>query len=173
MGGDRRLKLGNGVEVPYPVPSSAAASLIGRANRRRDTRCELRLRSALHARGLRFRRDMRVPLAHKSVKVDVVLTKARIAVFVDGCFWHGCPEHGSVPRSNVEYWAPKLKRNVERDRAVDAALAAEGWHVERVWEHEDPDLVAERIVTLWSQRRHRRGASLPSRRHGPGGARGA
>lgn len=76
----------------------------------------------------------------------MVFTRARLAVFVDGCFWHQCPEHGNVPRANGSYWRPKLKRNVARDRAVDAALAAAGWQVLRIWEHDDLDLAADAVV---------------------------
>lgn len=116
-----------------------------RANRRVDTGPERRLRSALHARGMRFRKDLRVDVEGLRVRVDVAFPKAAVAVFVDGCFWHCCPEHGTQPRANRSYWEPKLRRNVERDRRVDAALAASGWNVLRVWEHEPPAEAAERI----------------------------
>ena len=108
-----------------------------RANRRTDTKPELALRRALHRQGYRFRKDYRLDLADgKRVRPDIAFTARRVAVFVDGCFWHACPEHGSKPATNVWYWEPKLRRNVERDRAADAALAAAGWNVVRVWEHE-------------------------------------
>jgi DNA mismatch endonuclease (patch repair protein) len=79
------------------------------------------------------------------VRPDIVFTKARVAVFVDGCFWHLCPLHAQVPKSNVDYWVPKLEANVARDRRVDAALQRDGWHVVRVWEHERPDDAGEAI----------------------------
>jgi DNA mismatch endonuclease (patch repair protein) len=108
-----------------------------RANRRTDTKPELALRRALHRQGYRFRKDYRLDLADgKRVRPDIAFTARRVAVFVDGCFWHACPEHGSKPSANVWYWEPKLRKNVERDRAADAALAAAGWNVVRVWEHE-------------------------------------
>ena len=108
-----------------------------RANRRTDTKPELALRRALHRQGYRFRKDYRLDLADgKRVRPDIAFTARRVAVFVDGCFWHACPEHGSKPAANVWYWEPKLRQNVERDRAADAALAAAGWNVVRVWEHE-------------------------------------
>ncbi len=141
----RTVSLGGGLEVPYPQPSSKAATRIGKGNRRRDTKPEVELRSALHRQGLRFRKDLRIRLEQLSVRADVVFTRRKVAVFVDGCFWHGCPDHQRVPQSNRDYWVPKLRRNVERDGQVDEALAAEGWLVVRVWEHEDPDEVARHI----------------------------
>jgi DNA mismatch endonuclease (patch repair protein) len=106
-------------------------------NRRRDTAPELRLRSALHARGWRFRVDMRVDTGSgPKPRPDLVFTRRKVAVFVDGCFWHGCPQHGSLPKSNRGYWEPKLARNAQRDLRNDAALRAAGWSVVRLWEHE-------------------------------------
>jgi DNA mismatch endonuclease (patch repair protein) len=115
------------------------------ANRRTDTKPELALRRALHRRGLRYRKDYRIDLPGHRVRADIVFTRARLAVFVDGCFWHRCPVHGTDPKSNAAYWAPKLRANVLRDLRTDAALAASGWSVVRVWEHEDPDDAAERV----------------------------
>jgi len=107
-----------------------------RANRRVDTKPELALRSALHRSGYRFRKDYRLDLdAGARVRPDIAFTARRVAVFVDGCFWHACPEHGRNPAVNEWYWAPKLRRTVERDRAADAALTAAGWRVVRIWEH--------------------------------------
>lgn len=79
---------------------------------------------------------------------DVVIRRARLAVFVDGCFWHRCPEHANDPRANTSYWLPKLARNVDRDRRVDAALVANGWLVVRIWEHEPVDNAAERVTEV-------------------------
>ena len=134
-----------GVDVPYPSPTSAAATTVGRGNRRRDTKPEVALRSALHKRGLRFRKDHLVRLDGGRVRVDICFTRARIAVFVDGCFWHVCPVHHVPPRRNVDYWAPKLRANVERDRRNDAALRSGGWDVVRVWEHEETEAAAARV----------------------------
>ena len=107
-----------------------------RAIKRTGTKPETALRSALHRQGYRFRKDHRLDLAPGSrVRPDIVFTARRVAVFVDGCFWHACPDHGRDPASNEWYWGPKLRRNVERDRAADAALAAAGWQVIRIWEH--------------------------------------
>lgn len=141
----RTLALGGGRRVPYPEPANTAATKIGKANRRTDTKPEVRLRSALHRRGLRFRKDFLVSVGGLRVRPDVVFTRRKLAVFVDGCFWHSCPQHGSIPNRNRGYWLPKLATNVERDRRVDAALRASGWSVERLWEHEDAMSAAHRI----------------------------
>jgi DNA mismatch endonuclease (patch repair protein) len=124
-----------------------------RANRRTDTKPELALRRALHAAGHRYRKDYRLDLdGGKRVRPDIAFTARRVAVFVDGCFWHCCPQHGSKPAVNVGYWDPKLRRNVERDRAADTALAAAGWSVVRIWEHEAlADAVAAVLAALASR----------------------
>jgi len=114
-------------------------------NRKRDTRPELALRSELHRRGLRYRVDAS-PLPGLRCRADVVFTRLQVAVFIDGCFWHGCPEHGTKPNTNASYWQAKIGRNVERDRRNDARLSKEGWTVIRVWEHEDPTVAARRII---------------------------
>jgi DNA mismatch endonuclease (patch repair protein) len=107
-----------------------------RANRKADTRPELALRSAMHRRGLRFRVRLAISAGGLRVVPDVVFTRARVAAFVDGCYWHSCPDHGVAPSANAAYWLPKLAGNIDRDRRVDVALAAEGWTVVRIWEHE-------------------------------------
>lgn len=103
------------------------------------------MRSSLHRKGLRFRKDYSIRTRTLRVRPDVVFPRLRLAVFIDGCFWHGCPEHGNLPSTNEAYWGPKLARNQQRDTQVTQALKAEGWTVMRVWEHEPPQLVAERI----------------------------
>ncbi|MFN0088762.1 MAG: very short patch repair endonuclease, partial [Acidimicrobiales bacterium] len=113
--------------------------------RSRDTGPERRVRSLLHRAGLRFRVARRLELSGFKVAPDIVFGPARVAVFIDGCFWHRCPEHGSVPVKNREYWLPKLERNEARDRRADRALAEAGWAVVRVWEHTSPDEAAARI----------------------------
>lgn len=133
------------------APSSDAASKRMRSNRRTDTGPELALRSALHAQGLRFRKDFPIRLSTRSVRPDVVFTKSRIAVFVDGCFWHDCPHHGTLPRANREYWKAKLDANRERDQAVDEALRSAGWNVLRFWAHEDPAVAAELVAYVVRQ----------------------
>lgn len=114
-------------------------------NRRRDTAPELAVRRRLHAAGLRYRVDF-APTSRKRRRADIVFTRLRIAIFIDGCFWHGCPKHRTSPKANSDYWGPKLLRNVERDRETTAALLADGWIVLRYWEHEDPAVVAADII---------------------------
>jgi DNA mismatch endonuclease, patch repair protein len=127
-----------------------------RANRRRDTKPELALRRALHGRGLRYRKDLRLDLAGGArVRPDIAFTARRVAVFVDGCFWHACPQHGTRPAANTWYWEPKLAKNVQRDRAADAALAAAGWAVVRVWEHEPVDAAVSAVIKAVEASPHR------------------
>jgi DNA mismatch endonuclease (patch repair protein) len=118
------------------------------ATRRRDTRPEIAVRSALHRRGLRFNVDARVEPLGRRRRVDVVFPRRKVAVFVDGCFYHRCPVHGTEPVANDHYWGPKLDRNVARDRETDQLLTAAGWRVLRFWEHEDPKDVADRVERL-------------------------
>jgi len=120
-----------------------------RANRRRDTAPELKVRRLLHAAGLRYRVDAR-PILSMRYRADIIFSKRRIAIFIDGCFWHRCPLHGTLPRSNAEYWGPKLARNVSRDIDVSKALHNAGWTVLRFWEHDDPAGVAAKIVRAWN-----------------------
>lgn len=117
-----------------------------RANPRRDTKPEVAARLALHAHGLRFRKNHPIRLESRMVTPDVVFTRRKVAVFVDGCFWHRCPIHGTEPKANTSYWKPKLDRNVARDRDVDQALTESGWKVIRVWEHESPQDVAATVA---------------------------
>jgi DNA mismatch endonuclease (patch repair protein) len=118
-----------------------------RANRRTDTKPELALRHALHRLGYRYRKDFRLDLdSGRRVRPDIVFTARKVAVFVDGCFWHACPEHGSKPKANEWYWSPKLVKNVERDRINDAALILAGWTVVRLWEHVPLDEAVATVV---------------------------
>jgi DNA mismatch endonuclease, patch repair protein len=126
------------------TPSSAGVSERMSRVRRRDTAPELELRSELHRRGLRYRVDRR-PLQGVPSRADLVFGPARVAVYVDGCFWHSCPEHGTMPRSNEAFWQDKLARNRERDAAVNALLAESGWTVVRIWEHEGIAAAADRV----------------------------
>jgi DNA mismatch endonuclease (patch repair protein) len=125
------------------------------ANKSRDTAPEVALRSALHRRGLRFRKHAKV-LPGVRLTPDVVFTVERVAVFVDGCFWHGCPEHWSVPRRNRDFWASKIERNRTRDRETDVVLVEAGWTVVRVWEHEDLRAAESRVVRVVESRRTER-----------------
>jgi DNA mismatch endonuclease (patch repair protein) len=119
------------------------------AIRRRDTKPEVRLRSELHRLGYRFRKDYQVRVGGMLVRPDIAFTRRRVAIFVDGCFWHSCPEHGRRPSVNGEYWSPKLERNVQRDQEQSAALQSAGWSVLRFWEHEDVDDVLVAIGQAW------------------------
>lgn len=132
--------------------STPAARNVMRANRKRDTGPELRLRRSLHGLGLRYRLYRRID-GHPPVAPDVVFPRAKVAVFVDGCFWHACEEHGVQPRTNSRYWKAKLQINRERDRRVDQSLIAAGWLSLRVWEHESSAEAALRIQAIVSARR--------------------
>jgi DNA mismatch endonuclease, patch repair protein len=114
------------------------------ANRSRDTEPELAVRRILHRGGLRYRVDFRLapPLRRRA---DIVFTRARVAVFIDGCFWHGCETHYQAPRANSEYWVQKRIQNQRRDDETDRILQEQGWTVLRFWEHEDPKSVAGAI----------------------------
>lgn len=138
--------------MPYPEPKDRAATRVGRANVRSGTRPEVALRSQLHRRGMRFRKDFAINTGQSKPHADAAFTRVRVAVFVDGCFWHCCPLHQVHPKTNADYWRPKLERNVERDRQVDEALASAGWLVVRVWEHEDAEKAAVMIEELVRKR---------------------
>ena len=133
------------------------------ANRSRDTQPELALRSRVHRLGLRYLVAAR-PLPAVRRTADLVFTRARVAVFLDGCFWHGCPDHHRPSQRNEDFWRDKVTRNRERDRETDSLLEKAGWMVVRVWEHEDPDKAADRIHAIVSARR----ASPAADRDGPG-----
>lgn len=124
-----------------PVVSARMARV-----RSRDTKPELRVRRELHKRGRRYFVDRAVLPGRR--RPDLVFPRARVAVFIDGCFWHACPEHLRPSRTNSEWWADKLRRNVERDRQADFDLAAAGWAVVRVWEHEAASSAADRIEAV-------------------------
>ena len=117
-----------------------------RSNRRRDTGPELALRRLLHAAGLRYRVDAPIRTERRLVRPDVVFTRRRLAVFVDGCFWHQCPEHGTRPKDPTGYWTPKLQRNVERDRETTEAPEQAGRVVLRTWEHVPPVDAAAQVI---------------------------
>lgn len=131
----------------YPHPSSSAVTAAMKGNKRANTKPEVALRSALHRRGNRFRKDfpIELPGAGRRPRPDIAFTRQQIAVFVDGCFWHGCPEHGRLPKVNPSYWDAKLRRNRERDERDTALLEAAGWDVIRVWEHVPVNEAVERV----------------------------
>ncbi|MFI5835028.1 very short patch repair endonuclease [Micromonospora sp. NPDC051300] len=131
---------------PSPPPSSASKAM--RSNRSTDTKPELALRSQLFRRGLRYRVGYRIELAQRAVRPDIVFTRRKVAIFVDGCFWHGCPVHCRMPSDPSGYWHQKIDRNKARDVLVDDALRAAGWTVCRVWEHDPPNKSADFIEAI-------------------------
>lgn len=157
----RRLSLGGhfaggqtacrlALEDTHTMGAESWASSLGvrrgmKSNRGRDTMPELALRRAVHGLGLRYRVDDR-PLPKLRRRADLVFRRARVAVFLDGCFWHGCPQHHTVARTNAEYWASKVLHNRARDAETDRLLAEAGWLVIRIWEHEGTDEAAKRIA---------------------------
>lgn len=120
------------------------------AVKRSDTKLELRLRSLLHRRGLRYRKDYPVRVDGRLIRPDIAFTRAKIAVFVDSCFWHFCPDHGQIPASNRMFWKDKLEGNARRDRQQTEALESEGWTVLRVWEHVPAKDAVDAIVSAVS-----------------------
>ncbi len=133
-----------------PAASSAAVRARMRSQATRDTAPETAFRRALHALGVRFRVGRALPAVPGlgRCRPDVVLGPSRVAVFVDGCFWHGCPAHSRPVRANGSWWAAKLAANAARDARATAALRAVGWEVVRVWEHDDPLAAARAVADL-------------------------
>ncbi|WP_433894545.1 very short patch repair endonuclease [Streptomyces sp. CA-111067] len=121
----------------------------------KDTAAELQVRRILHAAGLRYRVEYPVPgMARR--RIDVAFTSVKVAVLIDGCFWHGCPEHATQPKANAEWWRQKLDRNMARDAETTEHLTETDWEVLRFWEHEAPDDVALRVAAAVERRRGRR-----------------
>ena len=129
---------------PPLVPSSPIVSAQMSRFPRRDTAPEVALRRLLHAKGMRYRVNFPVPGLRRRT-IDIAFTRAKIAVFVDGCYWHGCPAHGRLPHANSAWWSEKLRRNRHRDAQTTAHLNSIGWLVLRAWEHEDPHEVARHV----------------------------
>lgn len=141
---------GTGENSAYQLTPGRSRNM--RAIRRTDTKPEVALRLALHGLGLRYRKDLPIRVGGRLVRPDIVFTRWRVAIFVDGCFWHCCPEHGRDPGVNQEYWSPKLRRNAERDKVQTLLLRQEGWTVIRIWEHElMEDAVAKVQAALGEQ----------------------
>jgi DNA mismatch endonuclease, patch repair protein len=114
--------------------------------RSKDTQIELGIRRRLHGRGFRYRVHVR-PLPNVRREADIVFRPAKVAIFIDGCFWHGCPEHATWPSANADWWRAKIERNRQRDAETDQLLADAGWRVIRIWEHEDLDEAVELVAT--------------------------
>lgn len=158
------------MKVPYPHPTSEAVSAVMQGNRRSDTRPEKRLRSALHRLGFRFRKDFPIDVGEsRRPRPDIVFTRRRVAIFVDGCFWHLCPQHGRIPNgANRSYWERKLRTNQARDRADTQALVEAGWTVVRTWEHDALDEVLREVLNILGtepvDKTSRRPSPLPTTR---------
>lgn len=129
-----------------PEASSPVVRRRMQATPQRDTPCELAVRRAVHRLGLRFFVDR--PVGGTRRRADLLFPRQRVAVFVDGCFWHGCSSHGTWPKANAAWWRMKIRANVRRDRDVNVALAGTGWRVLRFWEHEEASLAAAKIAQI-------------------------
>jgi len=140
-------------KISKPIPSSEAALKRMQAAKPRDTAPEKALRSALYREGLRYRIDVK-PIKSLNRRADIVFRSVKVAIFVDGCFWHGCPIHGTQAKANAEFWRLKIKRNKERDVDTSRRLEDAGWKVVRVWEHEDPEKASGKICKI--VREHKR-----------------
>ncbi|MFC0454461.1 very short patch repair endonuclease [Rhodococcus jostii] len=127
--------------MPATDPATSARM---RAQRRRDTAPEFALRRELHRRGVRYFVD-RAPMKGVRRRADLVFPRRKVAVYVDGCFWHSCPQHATFPKNNAQWWADKLAGNVTRDRDTDTRLTDAGWTVVRIWEHENPVVAADKV----------------------------
>ena len=130
-----------------PPASSDTVRRRMQQQRVRDTEPELALRRELHRRGYRYRVDYALLPTMRRRRADIVFTRQKIAVFLDGCFWHGCDEHGTVPTANRDWWRNKIQANRERDRDTNARLQDAGWRVIRIWEHQGQEEVMGSIVT--------------------------
>jgi DNA mismatch endonuclease Vsr len=139
-------------KLPAPPATDAVTRARMSKQKRRDTRPEILLRKELHARDLRFRVDYK-PLAGLRRRADIVFPGAKVAVLVHGCFWHGCPEHSRDTKSNTKWWKDKIDANKARDADTIANLEAAGWCVIIIWEHEDPQKAADRLVPIVRERR--------------------
>lgn len=132
-------------QTSRPKASSVAVRSRMQSTPQRDTPGELRIRKQLHAMGLRYSVDAK-PLTDSPRRADILFRRAKVAIFVDGCFWHGCPEHGSWPKANEQFWRAKILSNIQRDADTNDRLRNRGWLVIRIWEHEDPLIAARRIA---------------------------
>lgn len=167
-----RMAFEQGLVIPHGTSndswaSSPAVRTVMRANRGRDTKPELALRSAVHRLGLRYRVDV-APLDGLRRRADLVFPRVRVAVFSDGCYWHGCPDHYRPAQRNSDFWSAKITKNRERDRDTDTALSSAGWLVIRVWEHEDPAEAANRIAKIISERKTSESARYRAQAGGDG-----
>src|SRR5437763_15673076 len=143
-----------------PAATSPQALRRMKSQRQRDTAAEKLVRSLLHRSGFRFR--VQYPLPNLRRRADVAFPRLRVAVFIDGCFWHGCPEHGTWPKENASWWREKLERNQRRDRETNDRLRDAGWLVLRFWDHDDPETASSVVVQVLSERTASRRARSPA-----------
>jgi DNA mismatch endonuclease Vsr len=141
-----------------PQASSSAAKKRMQATRQRDTTAELSIRRSIHGRGLRYSTHAK-PITVSNRRADIVFRRAKVVVFVDGCFWHGCPIHATWPKANADFWREKIDANRKRDSDTNVQLTAAGWLVIRAWEHEVPETVAKQVANA-VRRRTQRGRAL-------------
>ncbi|MFJ8508114.1 very short patch repair endonuclease [Streptomyces avermitilis] len=134
------------------TPSSPGVSARMSKQLSKNTGVELAVRRLLHAAGMRYRVEYPVPGMPRR-RIDVAFPGAKVAVLIDGCFWHGCPQHATQPKANADWWRTKLDRNMARDRETTEQLLAAGWTVLRFWEHEAPEAVAARVAEAVRRRR--------------------
>ncbi|MFG2997056.1 very short patch repair endonuclease [Streptomyces sp. NPDC048340] len=142
------------------TPSSPGVSARMSRQASRDTNPEMSVRRLLHASGLRYRVNFPVPGMRRRT-IDIAFTRAKIAIFLDGCFWHGCPEHATQPKANAQWWRSKLDTNMARDRETTAHLEAAGWMVLRFWEHESPASAADSIRSAAAQQTNASDSTKP------------
>jgi DNA mismatch endonuclease (patch repair protein) len=142
--------------------ATPAVRRVMQGNKSRDTKPEIAVRCAVHAMGMRYRVAAR-PLVDVRRTADLVFRRARVAVFVDGCFWHGCPSHHTSPKTNTGYWTRKIEGNNARDRDTTALLKTAGWTVLRFWSHEEPQSVATRIVEV-IRSEHEKTVAMPTKK---------
>lgn len=146
---------------PESWAKNATTRAVMLGNKRRDTLPELRVRQLVHAAGLRYRVDY-APLSHnRRLRADLVFTRSKVVVFIDGCFWHGCPQHYVASHTNTDYWGPKIAANAERDARNTALLEAEGWTVLRFWSHTPPEEAATAIAQAVDASRSRAAQEPP------------
>ena len=154
----------------HPGSTGEAVSHRMSTLKRKDNEAELAVRRRLHASGYRFRVHYPVPGLRRRT-MDIAFTRAKVAVFVDGCFWHGCPDHGTKPTANAEWWSSKLSAHPDRDPDTQAHLERNGWRVVRVWEHETPERAAEWVREALTRQSQSNPVSVPARttlREAPG-----
>jgi len=146
----RKSKVQIRKRIIKPAPSSEAALKRMKAAKPRDTAPEKALRSELYKKGLRYRIDIK-PVKELNRRADIIFRTAKLAIFVDGCFWHGCPKHGTQAKANAEFWRNKIRRNQARDVETNQLLKKAGWKVIRVWEHEHQEKAAQKILKVFKQ----------------------